>query len=325
MEIGERLDEGKLWKVLKNHIISGINKEDIVRNHIPELSFHYHESPEAPLRHFMRPIFIIIAQGSKFVKIGEKDFIYPEGCFFVSAIDMPLTSCVLTASKDKPYLSLSIELDIGSIAEFVAKSRVTAVREQNATRGATGHRTPPELLDSIIRLIELSRSAADAACLKNNILSEIHYRLVKSEAGEALSALCSMNLPILQIRNIIDWIKENYNHKFTIMDIAEKLEIAPSTIHKYFQAVTSLSPIQYQKLLRLSEARRLLGKGTGKISEIAENVGYESSTQFSREYKRLYGVSPLESRSVFTRNDSYVFFCPPPGAQPCLRKLPLFF
>lgn len=301
MGYSSRVDEGNLWKVLKSLIICNVNKQDICLRRIPELSFHYHEDPEMPLRHFMRPILIVVAQGAKFVKIGQDDFVYPEGCFFVSAVDMPVTSCVLTASKDKPYLSISIELDMDIMATFVATSRINIAKDPNPVRGAIGHKIDRELLDAMIRLIEISQSDEDSSCLKRCLLSEIHYRLLKSKAGEVLSTLYSMNLPVIQIRKIIDWIKRNYNKTFTIGDIAENFKIAPSTIHRNFKTVTSLSPIQYQKLLRLSEARRLLNKGNIRISEVAANVGYESSTQFSREYKRLYGISPLDSRSKTMR------------------------
>lgn len=296
-----RVDEGNLWKVLKSLIICNVNKQDICLRRIPELSFHYHEDPEMPLRHFMRPILIVVAQGAKFVRIGQDDLVYPEGCFFVSAVDMPVASCVLTASKDKPYLSISIELNMDIMAAFVATSRMNIVKDPNPVRGAIGHKMDHDLLDAVIRLIEISQSDEDAAALRKNVLSEIHYRLLKSKAGEVVSTLCSMNLPVIQIRKIIDWIKRNYSNSFTIGDIAENFKIAPSTIHKHFKAVTSLSPIQYQKMLRLSEARRLLGKGNISVSEVATKVGYESATQFSREYKRLYGISPLDSRTKTMR------------------------
>lgn len=291
-----RIDAANLWKILKSSIEGNAEADGVFQGGMPELTYHRHECPEMPVRHFMRPVLIVIAQGSKFVRIGKEDFVYPEGSFFISAVDMPVTSCVIEASKETPYLSVAIDLDMDAVASFAAKLRPVVCGEHDAVMGAAGHRMDAELLDAVIRLIEISRSPEDAACLKQGILAEIHYRLLKSECGCALYALCSLGLPMFQMRNIIGWIKENYRRPFTIMDISEKFCIAPSTIHKHFKTITSLSPIQYQKMLRLSEARRLLAGGNMKVADVAEMLGYESPTQFSREYKRLHGISPRDAK-----------------------------
>ncbi|MDE5833524.1 MAG: AraC family transcriptional regulator [Desulfovibrio sp.] len=242
----KRVEKENLWRILKKTIIQNTGKSGIFPTRIPELCYHCHEEPEMPIRHFMQPVLIIVVQGAKFVQVGNDRRSYSAGMFFLSAVDMPVTSCVLEASRTHPYLSLSISLDINIIASFAVQARFMPRSENGAVTGATGHEADAELLDAVARLAELSRDPVDVACLKSGIIGEIHYRLLKGGAGEILYSLCSLNAPLSRIRDIIMWIRENYRKRFTISDLSRYFSLAPSTLHKYFKQVTSLSPIQYQ-------------------------------------------------------------------------------
>lgn len=283
--------------MLKTHILRNAGKSGIFPGKIPELRYHRHDEPEMPVRHFMEPVLIIIVQGAKSVQVGNEKRAYPAGTYFLSAIDMPVTSCVLEASQSSPYLSLSLELDMNIVATLAAKSQTAAHGENAHVMGATGHEIDIELLDALVRLTEITQKPDDMACLKAGALEEIHYRLLKGGAGETLYSLCALNVPVPRIRNIIAWVRENYRKPFTIRELAENFALAPSTLHKHFRSVTSLSPIQYQKMLRLCEANRMLKSREARIGDIAELLGYKSATQFSREYKRFYGVPPVRDRN----------------------------
>lgn len=295
MTNGGRIDEKNLWKYLKSLILRNTGRAGLAPTPPPEVAFHRHRGAEAPARHFMSPVLIVVPQGDKYVRIGKSERRYPEGCFFISALDMPVTSRAIEASRDSPYLSLSVELDMDLTAALAAKTRSRSRSDSAPSLGATGGELDPASLDAAVRLAELAETPEDIPCLKAGLLSELRYRLLKSEAGELLRGICSLNFPLSKARDIIARIKENYNNSFVVADIAAKLGLAPSTLRKYFKAATSLSPIQYQKRLRLSEARRMLANGSAKVGEVAERTGYERSSHFSREFSRFYGFPPRDA------------------------------
>lgn len=296
MGICDRLDENRWWDCLKDIILRNTGENGSFQTDIRGVMFHRHTLPEMPVSHFLRPLLIVMVQGTKYVRIGSEDFSYSARDCFVTALDMPVSSCVMEASPEMPYLSISIELDMEVMASFAAKIPIREKTGWNPSMGVMTHKVEARLLDALLRLAELSEDRNSIAGMEDIALKEIYFLLFQSKSGKVLQNLCSLNFSASQIAKLVAWLKNNYKSSFSILDISKEFAMSPSTLFKYFKEVTSLSPIQYQKMLRLCEAKRLLEIGNYKISELSKEVGYESSTQFSREYKRLFGCTPKKQK-----------------------------
>ncbi|MDR2367010.1 MAG: AraC family transcriptional regulator, partial [Deltaproteobacteria bacterium] len=244
--------------------------------------------------HFFEPVVIVVAQGTKLVRIGSEERYYGENVCFVCGVDMPVSSCVMEASEEKPYLALSLYLDTGLIANLASKVPPSATAP-GFFRGAMTQQVEPELLDSFVRLAELAGKPEQIPVMEELLLREIHYRLLVGPFGGILRTLNTFGSQGHQITRAIAWLKENYREPLLVEDLANLANMAPSTFHKYFRDITTLSPIQYQKRLRLGEAQRLMLSEGHDVTQAAMAVGYESATQFIREYKRLFGDPPRRS------------------------------
>ncbi|MGE9985767.1 AraC family transcriptional regulator N-terminal domain-containing protein [Desulfovibrio sp. SGI.169] len=253
---------------------------------------HRYSHGHAPRANFYDPVIIVVVQGKKWVRIGMEDIQYGEQTCFIAGINMPATSCVMEASEDKPFLSMSLGLDRSILAGLAA--RVPPVEEDRAptSAGAAVQEVSPELLDAFLRLLELPDRPGQAEVLGDLIRQEIYFRLLASPFGRHLRLLNTLGSQSHQISKAIMWLRENYKESLHVEKLAGRLNMATSTFHKYFKAITTLSPLQYQKRLRLGEAQRLMLSGECDATRAAFAVGYESATQFNREYKRLYGESP---------------------------------
>lgn len=255
------------------------------------LVLHRFNNDNTPKPRFYDPVLIIVAQGKKLLRIGMEDITYGENTCFIAGVNMPVSSCVLEAAEDKPYLSLSLNLDKGLIASLAAK--IPPPKEPGGySAGAVVQELSPELLDACLRLLELLDNPEQAQVLGSLVCQEIHYRLLTSPFGHHLRMLNTLGSQSNQINQAIAWLRENYKESLHVEELAARLNMATSTFHKYFKEITTLSPLQYQKRLRLSEAQRLMLSDSYDVTQAAFAVGYESATQFNREYKRLFGESP---------------------------------
>ena len=245
----------------------------------------------APKPHFYEPVIIVVAQGKKLVKVGTEERHYGENVCFICGVDMPVSSCVMEASEAKPYLSMSLKLDTGLIASL-ASQVPPAASDAAVYRGAAMQVVEPDLLDAFVRLAELTEKPEQVPVMRDMLLREIHYRLLAGSFGNALHSLNTLGSQGHQITRAIAWLKEFYKEPLLVEDLARRSHMATSTFHKYFKNITTLSPLQYQKQLRLGEAQRLMLSEGYDVTQAAMSVGYESATQFIREYKRLYGDPP---------------------------------
>jgi AraC-like DNA-binding protein len=237
-------------------------------------------------------VIIVVAQGKKLIKIGAKEHHYGENICFVSGVDMPVTSCVMEASEEKPYLSMSLYLDTGLIASLASKVPPSPGHGGGIALGAMTQEVEPDLLDAFLRLVELTDKPKQIPIMKELLLREIHYRLLAGPFGSILRSLNTLGSQGNQISQAISWLKDNYKEPLMVEDLASRSNMATSTFHKYFKDITTLSPLQYQKRLRLGEAQRLMLAEGADVTQAAMAVGYESATQFIREYKRLFGEPP---------------------------------
>jgi AraC-like DNA-binding protein len=280
--------EGLRKSIVRWTVLDGLNTTAI-----SALSLSRREAPTGPMSHMYEPSICLIAQGAKRVLLGDDTFVYDAHHFLVTSVDLPTVVQVVKASREKPCLSLMLKLDQREISQLMVDSNLPPPRAQESSRGmATGEVTLP-LLAAFQRLIDLLAEPNDIAILAPIIQREILYRLLVSDQGARLRQMASTGSQSHQIARAIDWLKRNFTRSLRIDDLATQVNMSPSTFHHHFRTVTAMSPLQYQKWLRLNEARRLMLTQDSDAATAAFYVGYESPSQFSREYARLFGAPPL--------------------------------
>ncbi len=260
---------------------------------VPGLSLYRRDEPTGPISGMYEPSICLIAQGAKRVLLGDDTYVYDAHNYLITSVHLPTIVQIITASAEKPYLGLRLKLDQREISQLVVDSNLPQPRAQQSSRGmATGEVTLP-LLTAFQRLIDLLAEQQDIPILAPIIQREIIYRLLVGDQGERLRQIASAGSQSHQIARAIDWLKGNFTRPLSIDDLAAQANMSSSTFHHHFRSMTALSPLQFQKQLRLQEARRLMLAERMDAATAAFQVGYESPSQFSREYNRLFGASPL--------------------------------
>lgn len=261
---------------------------------IPGLSLFRKHEPTEPISGMYEPSICIIAQGAKRVILGEDAFVYNPQRYLITSVHLPTIVQIIEASMKKPYLGLRLMLDLRMISQLMVDSNLPAPRMQQSSRGmAVGEMTPP-LLNAFQRLVDLLDDEKDIPILAPTIQREIVYRLLVGDQGARLRQIASMGSQSQQIAQAIEWLKENFIQPLRVDDLASKAGMSTSTFYQHFRAMTALSPLQFQKRLRLQEARRLMLTDHLDAADAAFRVGYESPSQFSREYARLFGAPPVK-------------------------------
>jgi len=280
-------------EALRTSIARWTDTRDRVVTAIPGLLLARRDEPSKPVSIMYEPRICVIAQGAKRVMLGDDSYVYDAHHFLVTSVDLPTFVQVIKASPEKPYLGLVLRLDQREISQLMVDSNLPPPRAQQSSRGmATGEVTLP-LLTAFQRLIDLLDEPKDIPILAPIVQREISYRLLVGDQGARLRQMASAGSQSNQIARAIYWLKGNFTRPLRIDDLAAQVNMSASTFHHHFRAVTAMSPLQYQKWLRLNEARRLMLTEDQDAATAAFQVGYESPSQFSREYNRLFGNSPL--------------------------------
>ncbi|QRK14049.1 AraC family transcriptional regulator [Archangium violaceum] len=259
---------------------------------IPRVSLLRAERPGEPLHVLYQPALCVIAQGSKQVMLGEEVYPYDASHYLVVSVDLPVTGQVTRATPKAPYLCFQLDLDPVELAELILKAGLPAPVQRGPSRGLFLSQTTPALLDAVLRLVRLLDAPEDIPMLAPLAIREILYRLLKGEHGWRLGQIATANSQAERIARAIAWIKSRFAEPLRIEDVAREVHMSPSSLHHQFKAVTAMSPLQYQKQLRLQEARRLLLSADVDVATAGFRVGYESPSQFGREYRRLFGTPP---------------------------------
>jgi len=272
------------WTEDSEHCITAVQGLTLIR----------HDEPTEPMSGVYEPSICMVAQGAKRVQLGNDTFVYDARNYLITSVHLPAVYEVITASPKKPYLGLLLKLDQREMSQLMVDSHLPPPRAQQSSRGmATGKVTLP-LLSAIQRLIDLLDEQEDIPILAPIIQREIIYRLLVGDQGARLRQIASAGSQSNQIARAVTWLKDNYTQPLRIDDLAAHVRMSTSTFHHHFRAMTALSPLQYQKQLRLQEARRLMLAEHMDAGTAAFEVGYESPSQFSREYSRLFGAPPLK-------------------------------
>ncbi len=241
---------------------------------------------------FGRPSVGIVVQGSKCTVIGSQEFKYGEGQYCVSGVDMPSAFYVIRPSADRPFLSIALELDRYRISRLISEISPQNKTDIGPCHGVLVATVDTHLLDAFLRLVELLEKPEHISFLAPVIIQEIYYMLLTSPLGANLRRLNMPGSPNNHIALAISWLRENYRKPLRVEELAKQVHMATSTFHRHFKDVTGLSPLQFHKRLRLYEAQRLMLFENETASSAGLAVGYESLTQFNREYKRLFGEPP---------------------------------
>jgi AraC-like DNA-binding protein len=293
-------------KALGKSIARWTDKGDQFMTTIPGLSLFRRDEPTQPTSYMQEPSICLIAQGVKSVLLGDDTYVYDTRHFLITSLDLPTVVEVIKASRERPYLGLRLRLDRREISQLMVESNLPPPRAQQSSRGmAIGEVTLP-LLTAFQRLIDLLDEPKDIPILAPIIQREIMYRLLVSDQGARLRQIASAGSQSHQIARAIDWLKSNFTRPLRIDDLAAHVHMSTSSFHHHFRALTAMSPLQYQKWLRLNEARRLMLTEHLDAATAAFRVGYESPSQFSREYRRLFGEPPLRDITKLRQMSDHV-------------------
>jgi len=235
----------------------------------------------------------IVAQGVKEAWLVQDRYIYSPADYLVASVDLPVISQVIEASSDVPYLALKLEIKPNDILEVLRETQIKTNKE-SAKRGMYVSKMKQPLLNAITRLVHLLDTPEDIPMLAPLIKKEIIYRVLQGAHGERLKQLAIEGSSTHQINNLVKYIMQNYEKSLRIEELAEIANMSVSSLYRHFKEVTTMSPIQFQKQLRLQAARSSLLSESANAADVAFRVGYESPTQFSREYSRMFGLPPKE-------------------------------
>lgn len=254
------------------------------------------DSPSEVTHSIYQPSFGMVARGVKEMMVGEKPFHYAAGESLLCAVDVPVTAQVTEASPSAPYLAIHLEIDPSIVADLLRQQ--SGYRPKAPDNQVAGkYRLDPELFDPLIRLLSLLERPRDIPVLAPLIRREIVWRLLHTEHGPLLSQLAFANGHAARIGRTTAWIRDNFTAALSIPDLAAQANMSVPSFHRHFKSVTSMSPVQFQKRVRLQEARRNLS-GASTISAVAYDVGYESLSQFNRDYRRLFDLTPSDDAAT---------------------------
>jgi AraC-like DNA-binding protein len=255
---------------------------------IPRIALHVARAVTSPTSALYQPMLCLVLQGAKQVMIGDRLLRYDPACYFAASVELPVSGQIVQASPDKPYVALSMALDREGLAALLPD---VPAQPEGQTAGFAVSAVTPQLLDPWLRLLTLLDTPHDAPVLAPLLEKEILYRLLQGPHGGLLRQIARADSRVSQVRNAMSWIRAHYDEPLRIEALAALAGMSPASFHRHFKAATAMSPLQYQKMLRLQEARRLLVV-SADATRAAYSVGYESASQFSREYARMFGAPP---------------------------------
>jgi AraC-like DNA-binding protein len=272
---------------------------------IPGFSVHRFSRVNKDLVHAMRlPSLCIIAQGAKSVIVGQDIYEYDPSRMIVASVALPVAAKVTRASRSEPYLSLKLDLDPHKIAELVLKVFPHGLPPAQERRAVYVAPVDASLVDAFIRLICCLAQPRDTDLLAPLVLDEILIRLLRSPIGVRVAQMGLAESNVQRIAKAISWLRDNFSQPMKVDDLAELVHMSVSSFHEHFKSVTSMSPLHYQKVLRLQEARRLMLSTMMDAGTASQRVGYLSASQFSREYSRFFGTAPTRDIAKLRQDDS---------------------
>ena len=296
MKIAGHEGEGEMVALraeLARRIAAHAPEEGLVTTGVAGLSLSRRSAPSDCYSAAYEPEMVVFAQGEKHVNLGGVHHVCNESSFMVTSVDLPVVSQIVKASVSEPLLGLVLKLDMPAVREILSQDEFLVSETANAARGMAVGKTPAEMLRACIRMLELLDTPRDIPFMGSLMKREILYRLLRSPLGRHLRAIATLGENSNRTAKAVAWLKTNYDKPLRVEDLADVAQMGVSTFHHHFRSLTQMSPLQYQKRLRLHTARlRMITEGMDAASAAFE-VGYESASQFNREYSRMFGMPPM--------------------------------
>ena len=259
---------------------------------ISGLTLYQWDAPTEKTSYLLQPSICLIGQGRKRVILGDGIHEYDADHFLITSVELPVVSHVIEASSEKPFMGLTLDLDLRTIAQMILNADIPVMPAPRDRLSISVSRVSESLLDAFLRLLKLLETPEDIPVLAPLIKQEIAYRLLTGEQGPRLRQITTVENHSYQIARAIDWMKNNFQKSIRVEELAGIAGLSTSAFHNHFRLMTAMTPIQYQKRMRLNEARQLMLTAHMDASSAAFEVGYESPSQFSREYSRYFGAPP---------------------------------
>lgn len=257
--------------------------------------------PTPPAHGLYRPMLCFVLQGAKRVILGERVLTYGAGDFLIASVDLPVIGEVVEASPERPYRVIALMLDPAAIAALLLD--LPAMGEGPAQPGISISPMPEGLLDPMLRMTRLFDTPGDVPVMAPMLEREIYYRILQGAQGPLLRQIAQADSHLSRVGRAIEWIRQHYTRPLSIDHLADLAGMSPSSFHRHFKAVTAMTPLAYHKQIRLAEARRRLVAAPAEAARVAYAVGYESASQFSREYARLFGLPPIRDAARLRGRD----------------------
>lgn len=277
---------------LKQKLLWYMEKPCIYPTAIEGLNLVRREDVGTPEQCFERPLVGLVIQGTKHSLMGGKEYVYTENQCVVAGVDMPISSYVMNPTHENPFLFLYLYLDKQLLSALSLDMKHEFARETDAYESVSVVDANADILEMFLRIVELLEKPDQISLRAPMMLRELHYLLLISPHGKLLRQLNTVGTQSHQLVQAIDWLQQNYKSPLKVEYLARQVSMSTSNLHRNFKLLTGLSPLQYHKHLRLHEAQRLMLVENERVSSAALSVGYESVTQFNREYKRLFGAPP---------------------------------
>lgn len=276
--------------VIKRHAVA----DGMHASAIPRLSLVRSSTPTEAVPAVYKPSLCIIAQGRKQVELGGRSYRYDPAKYLAVSVDLPLVGSILEASPARPYLCLVLDIDLATLSDLMLRRPSDHVDAVPAGPALGVSEVEPGLLDAALRLARLLDTPGDAAALAPLAEQEILYRLLSGAQAPMIRRIAAADSRLKQVSHAIAWLRENYARPVSVERLAADVGMSPSSFHTHFKAATTMSPLQYRTRVRLQEARRMMVVEALDAAAAGFAVGYESPSQFSRDYRRLYGAPPLK-------------------------------
>ncbi|HEX6346485.1 AraC family transcriptional regulator [Umezawaea sp.] len=258
---------------------------------LPDVTLMASSTPTDPLGVICETALAVVVQGSKRTVLADTVFDYGAGQYLVVPVELPLTAHIVHATPDEPFLAFGLSLRPAAVAELLLAQPADRARGRGTAR-ITLTDAPTDLLDPIVRLLRLVDRPADIPVLGGAIQREILWRLLNGEQAEMVRQIGLTDSRLAQIAKAAKWIRAHYADQLRVEDLARTAAMSVTSFHRHFRAITTMSPIQYQKRIRLQEARARLVAEPDDVAAVGHAVGYDSASQFSREYRRFFGEPP---------------------------------
>jgi AraC-like DNA-binding protein len=298
----ERIEE--LKKELARRIAACAGSEQRRITEVPGLTVHRRTTPTPPCSMTYEPSLILTAQGRKRVELGDQTFTYGSSHYLLASVALPVVARVVEASEQSPCLALSLKLQMPMVRELLSREDLAVAPQAAKGPAITVGELTVELADAFCRLMRLLDQPQEIAFLHALIEREIIFRVLQGPEGARLRAIATSGDQSQRTAKAIAWIKDNYAKPLRVEELAEIAGMGISTLHHHFRALTAMSPLQYQKQIRLQEARARMSMQGLDVGSAALEVGYESASQFTREYKRFFGQTPMRDTRALRSIDT---------------------